>query len=423
MLRLRSFLMVGALVAVAGCGAEDERDPRAVDHLSTELTPIVQGNNDFAFSLYGAASKAQPEGNLFFSPFSVSAAFGMTWAGAAGETADQMRTALSIPEGDAAVYHESFGALIRDLSGEHAGRGYQLYLADRLFGQTGMPFEKPFTDLVKKDYAAPLDSIDYASPDVAVSHINQWVSDNTKKKIPELLTTEQVNSDTRLVLANAIYFKAHWATEFNPSNTHDAAFHLQGGGAVQAPMMTLSGDKVLMGGDPTGDPSGDHVQVMEKKYADGDLSMVVLLPSSADGLPALEAKLSRAYVDGLLANAYETEAQVSLPRWESGLELPLTQLLKDMGMTSAFDSEKADFSNIAGPSSGLYLSFAVHKAFVHVDEEGTEAAAATAVGMNDLGEPEPFVADHPFVYLIRDRLTGSILFVGRMTDPTDKGTL
>jgi serpin B len=401
-------LSVGLLGCSGSPGEEPEREERVVTNLTPELEQMVAGGNEFAWSLYGAG--AATEGNLFFSPFSVSAAFGMTYAGAAGETAGEMKTVLKIPDGD---YHTAFGSLMRDLGGEHAGRGYQLYIANRLFGQAGVPFESDFLELTSTAYEAPLGEVDYAGQaEAARATINGWVSENTRTRIPELLGHGLVDSSTVLVLANAIYFKADWAERFDAALTAPGSFELASGVDVEVPMMTRHGKfrTTRAGG----------VNLLEIDYKDRELSMVVVLPDSRDGLPALEASLTAESVDALLAQATETELAVSMPRFELEHELPLTELIKSLGMQRAFDASQADFSNMLA-GGGVFLSFAVHKAFVKVDERGTEAAAATAVGATRVSMPEQFVANRPFVYLIRDRLTGSILFMGRLADPTASG--
>jgi serpin B len=407
------FVLWSSLLAVAaalsGCSGETEpaREARAVTQVTPELEPVVAGNNAFGWSLYRAAASAP--GNLFFSPFSVSAAFGMTSAGAGGETAAEMNEVLKI---GSESYHAEFGALTRDLGGEHVGRGYQLYIANRVFGQAGLPFERDFLDLTSEAYAAPLAEVDYlAELEQARVTINGWVSEQTQTKIPELFVPGVLDSGTVMVLANAIYFKADWAEQFEVRQTAPAPFELAGGGTVDVPMMHRTGTFRVA--------TREGVSLLEMDYKDNELSMVVLLPAARDALPALEASLSGEWVNALIAEAQSTQVSVSFPRFELEHELPLKELLATLGMQRAFDFRRADFSRLLDPAvSPLYIAAAVHKAFVKVDEQGTEAAAATGVGVAAASATPSFVANRPFLYLIRDRLTGSVLFLGRVVDPT-----
>jgi len=389
------------------CGAEEpERDTRAVSELTPELEPVVAGNNAFAWSLYQAAAGA--DGNLFFSPFSISAAFGMTSVGAAGETAAEMKTVLKIADES---YHAPFGALMRDLGGEHTGRGYQLFVANRLFGQAGLPFEQDFRTVTSQAYGAPLAEVDYrTNTEAARATINRWVSDRTRSRIPELIDAGKLTGQTVMVLANAIYFEADWAEQFDATQTKPGPFELASGAVVEVPMMRKTGKFRRI------DRQG--VSLLEMDYKDRELSMVVVLPSTLDGLPALEASLTIESLNSLIADASAGVFPVVLPRFELELELPLEDLIQNLGMKRAFDPAQADFSKLLATSFGLYLDFAVHKAFLKVDEQGSEAAAATAVGTVAKSHgPIPFVVDRPFIYLIRDRLTGSILFMGRLVNP------
>ncbi|MBI4950842.1 MAG: serpin family protein [Myxococcales bacterium] len=402
-------LLTAATLATGACSSEPPRDPRVVTGLTPELAPVVAGNNAFALALYQAAA-ASP-GNLFFSPFSVSAAFGMTYAGARGTTADEMRAVLAIGAEDAS-YHREFGALLADLGGPHEGRGYQLLVANRLFGQSGLPFEPPFLDLVTGAYAAPLEGLAFdADPEGGRAVINQWVSEQTEGRVPELFQSGDIDGATRLVAANAIYFKADWAKQFDPDRTGLARFTRADGTELEVPTMSQNGS--FRGGQD------DGVAFVELSYQDDELSMVLLVPDAPDGLPALEQKLDADYLAGLLAAGHEGEAEVALPRFELHARLPLAELVQHMGMVTAFDDTLADFSGmVATDVARLHLQTAVHEAFVRVDEQGTEAAAATGVGVGTTSMPPRIAADRPFVFLIRDMLTTSILFVGRIEDPT-----
>jgi serpin B len=408
LLRLALLALLGVTLVACGSTPVEQRDPRKITALSPELAAVVQGNNAFAWSLYDQLRRE--DGNLFVSPFSISAAFGMTYAGARGQTAAEMKQVLHI-ELDDAAYHSSFGALLQDLTGPHRGRGYQLDVANRLFGQQGFNFNSDFLQLTADDYDAPLQQMDFTGdPDGSRQTINGWVEAETQNRIQDLLQPGTVTSDTRLVLANAIYFKARWAARFDPKDTHDADFTRADGSTVKAPMMNNFGTYALL--------TDADVSVIELPYQDNELSMVVILPAATDGLPALEASITQQKVKTWIGSLSKAdEVSVGLPRFTMTHRVPLKQTLVDMGMKLAF-SDQADLSGIA---PGLMLTDAVHRAFVKVDEEGTEAAAATAavVGLTSAGPM--FYADHPFLFLIRDRLTGSILFMGRVDDPTATG--
>ncbi len=399
------------LVALLGCSSEtepQERDPRVVTALTAELSPVVEGNNAFAWSLYQKA--AQADGNLFFSPFGISAALGMIEAGAGGDTATEMRDVLAMALDDSA-YHERFGALLRDLGGEHPGRGYQLYVANRLFGQSGEPFASGFLDVTGQAYGAPLVDLDFADAEGARHTINSWVSEQTRTRIPELLDPGLIDVSTLLVLANAIYFSAGWAREFEVSSTHSAMFTREDGTQVEVPMMSAASTHRFA--------SAPGFSMVELDYQDDEISMVLLVPDQAGGLAELEAQLSSDVIEGLLEQSVEGEVSVSMPKFEVAAELPLRERLTELGMTHLFDPASCDLSRMVDPPDpGLYLSFAVHKAYVKVDEHGTEAAAATAGGVTRAAAPYYVLADHPFVYAIRDRLTHSILFLGRLSDPS-----
>lgn len=395
------------VVATVGCSS---RDPRAVSALTPELEPVVKGNNTFALEIYKKAA-ANP-GNLFFSPFSISAAFGMTLAGARGATADELRTALAI-QGDEAAYHTQFGALLADLGGAHEGRGYELRIANRMFGQKDLAFQQAYLDLTSTAYAAPLDRVDYmVDHEAARGTINQWVSDQTEGHVPELFGSEDIDGLTRLAVANAIYFHADWTTQFDAANTHDGSFVRADGSTASARFMSETG-AYRYGWSP-------DAAVVEMNYADDELSMVVVVPQGDNTLAQLEQGLDSAKLDSLLGSLEEQdEVSVMLPKFELDARLPLEDLLRGLGVNDAFDLGKADFSGVADAAAGdLYLQAAVHQAYIKVDESGTEAAAATGSSSGALSGPPEFRADRPFLFFIRDKLTTSILFAGRIEDPT-----
>lgn len=392
------------------CGS----DPRTITDPDAQMQAVIDGNNAFAWDLHRSAA-ANGDGNLFYSPFSVSAAFGMVYAGARGDTADEMASVLHIdPENTS--FHDDFGALIRDLSGLH-GRPYELTIASRLFGQDGYPFEAGFLDVCSDAYDAPMQPLDFETDaDGARDDINGWVEDETNGRIKDLLPPGSTSANTRLVVANAIAFKGSWQYRFARSDTQDEPFTLASGEQVSVPMMQQMGDDLRFA-------RVDGVSMLQMPYEGDEVSMIVLLPDDVAGLPALEAEIDEAAVDDLVANAVPMhDLDAWIPKLHLEPTLPLGDLMKGLGMTTAF-SDFADFSGIVDPSvDPLHVDDAFHKAFVDVDESGTEAAAATAVVITitetAVSGPQPFHADHPFLFLIRDDLTGSILFIGRVVDPS-----
>jgi serine protease inhibitor len=373
-----------------------------------DTAAVVKGNNAFAFDLYGRLRET--EGNLFFSPYSVEAALAMTSAGARGRTLEEMEKTLHYPPQE--QLHPAFKALNARLNGEPgAKRGYQLSTANRLWGRKGYGFRPEFLKVTKDHYGAGLEEVDFGGDaEGARKTINAWVEKETHDKIKDLLKPGAVKGGTRLVLTNAIYFKGDWRYQFKKDATREQPFTLADGKQVKAPLMQQKG-RFRYG------ELGD-VQVLELPYAGKELSMLVLLPKKADGLADLEKGLSADRLAAALGRLHEFEVEVTLPKFKTTSEFELAKELSELGMPTAFTPE-ADLSGISG-GRDLYISQVVHKAFVEVNEEGTEAAAATAVVVDPTGAvPMPvFRADHPFVYLIRDNQTGAVLFLGRLSDPT-----
>jgi len=372
-------------------GPKQNTDPE-----TAEAFDPAESVNELAFDLYHKLA-GQQGGNLFFSPYSISAALAMAYGGARGETGEQMNDVLHFAGPD--TTHPSFSYL-RETLNKIEGKGYvQLSVANSLWPQKDYPFLPAYLTLTGKYYGCEITPVDYrADAEGARRRINTWVEEQTNDKIKDLIAEGFLNAQTRLVLANAIYFKGDWASQFKPEATRPAPFMLMDGTRANVPMMSQTADFKLA--------NTETVQALELPYEGGDLSMVVLLPNPGEK-PALES------LEDL--DFREMEVMVQLPKFKIETEFYLGKTLASLGMPLAF-SGQADFSGMDG-SHNLLIDEVVHKAFIEVNEEGTEAAAATAVGIRATSMPPQFIADHPFLFLIRENSTGTILFIGRVTDP------
>jgi len=404
------------LIRAGPARAESDQAPAAAPAPSW----VAAANNAFAADLY--AQLRNTEGNLFFSPNSIEAALAMTYAGARGRTADQMARVLHVPQdmtGDInpaarREMHGGFAAFLKDLGAEKGPdgkpRGYQLSVANALWGQKGYVFLPEFLGLVKTNYGAGLTEVDFATDtEGARRTINAWVEKETRDKIKDLLKTGILVPATRLVLTNAIYFKGDWAAQFKKADTRDAPFHLAADRSVSVAMMNRRGEY--------GYVEQEGFQALKLPYVKDELSMVVLLPKKVDGLAAVEKSLAAEGLHKWIGLLRLREVIVAMPKYKITAEFELNRTLAAMGMPDAF-SDSADFSGMDGKKD-LYISNVVHKAYVDVNEEGTEAAAATAVVMREFAavvpeRPPVFRADHPFVFLIRHEKSGAILFMGRV---------
>lgn len=395
-------------------GLNPDRVARTVTSADGDMGVVVDGHNAFTWDLYAGLVEEKPGDNMFFSPFSITAALGMTRAGARGETAEQLRTAMHV-DGEDDAWHTALGALTRDLNGSF-DRGYTLRIANRLFGQEGYPFEPDFIATCNEDYGAPMEEVDFmVDPDGARERVNAWVEEQTEERIKDLLPEGSVDNDTRLVLANAIYFYADWARAFKVEDTQQADFTRLDGSTVQVPIMQMDLREVEEG---HGIEAGwrDGVATLRLPYQDDEVSMVVLIPDDSAGLSALEAELSQELFDHHLAGVALHDGPIGLPKMRIDDKRDLVPLLKDLGIIDAFEWGTADFTGIA--DDDLYVTGVFHQSFVMVDEEGTEAAAGTGVVVGRESAPMPVIADKPFLFSIRDDLTGALLFVGRVIDPS-----
>lgn len=380
----------------------------------TEMQPdvvtLVNDNTVFALDLYQQL-KTNTEGNIFFSPHSISTALAMTYAGARGNTEKQMVKALHLSLAQNSL-HPAFAALEARLNQAGKAGRVKMLAANSLWPQQDYKFLAEYLKLVQRCYNAAITPLDYRSDrDTAQKTINNWVEERTQGKIRDIIPAGMLNELTRLVLVNAIYFKGNWANQFKAGQTEDAPFCLSPGKSVQTRMMTQK-QKFRYA-------ELDELQLLELPYAGNALSMLVLLPRESNGLARLEKDLTFENLGQWESRLRQTEVVVFLPKFKLTSHFWLNAALASMGMADAF-SPKADFSGMDG-SNWLYISAAIHKAYVDVNEEGTEAAAATAVVVTARAMPSRppiFRADHPFLFLIRENTTRSILFMGRVIDPT-----
>ena len=393
--------------------------PTAATTLSSvqvaEETAIAQSINAFGLELYAALqSQAGGSGNTVFSPLSISAALAMAYAGANGETATQMADVLHFA-GDSGAVAQEFGTLLADLNSAGQGGNYTLSVADALWGQQGMQILAPFLETMQADFNGALQQVDFLNdPSGAVQTINAWVSQQTDGKIQQLLSSGAVTTFTRWVLTNAVYFNGTWATAFDPSLTQDAGFTLSSGSQVQVPMMN--------GMNGYGYMDSDGFQVLDLPYAGGRLSMDVILPNQGYSAAGLNVGQLPANLTNWLAGLQYQRVAVSLPKFDIDTQFELGGPLQSLGMTDAFEPHVADFSGITDPL--MYISSVVHQATISVDEQGTVATGATGVVGTVptvvVVPPPPimFDANHPFLFLIRDDQSGSVLFMGQEVDPT-----
>jgi serpin B len=395
-----------AFTETAGRASEGEVARTAA---SPDLQELTKANNRFAFDLYHELRSAEGR-PLFFSPASIATALAMTWAGARGETEEEMAQALGLELGQERV-HDAFAALLSTLNAP-GQRAFELHVANRLWLQAGYRFLPQYLATTREHYAAEPVTLDFErQAEPSRRTINNWVEEQTAGRIRDLIPRDSLDTQTRLVLTNAVYFKGTWAKQFRKESTRPAPFHRSATEQVDVPMMQQS---VTI---PYTDAA--TLQVAMLPYEGGELSMVILVPKEIEGLAALEKELSAEAVDGWMRSTQPREVELHLPRFRVEAEFQLATTLADMGMRSAFASGAADFSGMDGTRL-LYLSAVIHKAFVDVNEEGTEAAAATGIVVRPASAaPPPAVlrADRPFVFLIRHDPTGTILFIGRVTQP------
>jgi serpin B len=402
------FGLLGLLLAAAAPSGSAQDAPKAPPDV--DIKALVEGNNEFAFDLYGRFAKE--EGNIILSPYSISTALAMTYAGARGKTAEQMAKAMHFtlpPE----RLHRAFGELTRQLEPQGKMPPYILDVANALwpqkvFSPSGLssPLVKEYQELVSLHYRASLTPLDYASnPEAARQTINRWAAEKTHNMIPTLLPLGAVSTSTNMVLANAAYFKAKWEQAFPAKETKDEDFEVALGKKVKVPMMHLEPRRFKYCKTP-------EFEAVELPYQDGRMSLLVILPGKRGQLAELEKGMTAAKMNALISGVVFNKCAVTLPRFKFDFERSLLSDLAALGILKG----GMDFSGIM---ANFRLSTVIHKAIIVVDEEGTEAVAATAALSYLSGIQAPlfsFRADHPFMFLLRDTRTGTLLFMGRVTN-------
>jgi len=382
----------------------------AFANTNNDIVSTVKNNNTFGFDLYQKLKKEK--GNLFFSPYSISTALTMTYTGARGQTEIEMAKVLHFSLGQKSP-HNSLSKLQSYLNTIQNSGDVKLSIANSLWLQEGYPVLDAFIDLNKKSYGASLNFVDFKiKTEDARKAINTWTENKTEYKIKELIKPNVIDARTRLVLCNAIYFKGNWLRQFDKKRTMSEDFHISSRRTIKVPMMSQKSRTTFK--------DFGNFSAIKLPYKGDSLSMIIFLPKEIDGLKYLEKDLTGDNVANWidkLSNSKKSEIYIKLPKFKATCEFELSKKLAQMGMPSPF-SNHADFSGINGKTD-LKISKVIHKAFISVDEEGTEAAAATAVIMARKHIPSKcltFTANHPFVYLISDSKTGSILFMGRVVN-------
>jgi serine protease inhibitor len=377
-----------------------------------ELKPLVEGNTSFALELY--SNLRDQEGNLFLSPYSISSALAIAYRGAEGETEQQMAKALHLPL-DQDACHAGMAEIRKALATANRKGEVELNVANGLWTQKGYAFRDEFVRFAKKSYDAEVESVDFlGSAGAACRKINAWIERQTKHRIKNAVGPDMVSPATRLVIVNAIYFKGQWASRFDKAGTEPRPFWVSAGESVETPTMSQQSE-FRYGED-------ELLQLLELPYKKNGLSMIIILPKERDSLPQVEKQLTPANLSAWLGRLQLCTVDVLLPKFKIQSRWSLRSTLAAMGMPDAFDGNRADLTGITARRP-FFITGVEHAALVEVDEEGTVAAAATVVGggcsmVVESPPPATFHADHPFIFLIRDNRTGTILFLGKVLDPT-----
>lgn len=415
---ISTFIVILLIITagLAGCinddNTEDKTNPTTYSVIKEGMNEYVNSSNEFTFEMYKQLIASNE--NVFFSPYSISTALGMAYEGARGQTATEMTEVLDLPEDDQ-TRREMIQTVQSLLNKE--GTSYELSTANAYWLRLGANIKEEYKDVIESYYLANGQQLDFAGDPVgSVGTINDWVEEKTNGKIKDLLSPNDIDALTYLVLTNAIYFKANWKYQFDANATEERSFYLTGGEEILTDMMHMCDESKKLNY-----ASNSDVQLLQLPYKDEELSMFVLLPKEND-IASLESKLDHTYLSNLKDDITSEYVNLYLPKFKFEQKYNLNDRLSQMGMPTAFGGS-ADFSGITSEAD-LYISKVIHQSFVEVNEEGTEAAAATAVVMTEKvgggsSSPEPimFKADHPFIFFIEHKDTGQILFMGKVENP------
>jgi len=412
---IASALQLSACVPSANINTIQSDQRRQTDPSVNEsdVKVLVDGNNAFALDLY--KSLRPQDGNLVYSPFSISLALAMMYAGARNETEAQMAQTLHFPPQQ--KLHPAFNALDLKLTEEHKvetkdQNPLQLNIANAIWAEQTYHFQQDFLDTIALNYGAGINLSDFIHQfDAARKEINGWISNQTNAKIKDLIPEGSLNADTRMVLVNAIYFKADWLNQFDAKSTQEHPFHLLNGSTVSIPTMFRKMNIPYA--------QGDGYQAAELPYAGNTAAMDIILPDNGK-FAEIESALNADILNNIMNSMQVTPISFGMPKFKFYGSFGLSEELKTLGMPDAFDSDKADFSGMTGKPE-LFISDVIHKALIAVDEKGTEAAAATAVIMEATSalrnQDISMIVDRPFIFVIRDLSTSQILFIGRVSNP------
>jgi serine protease inhibitor len=408
-----SLMAVGTAGLMTGCtdGIGPGPDPEPITELPRDLSitegELIQADNTFAFKLFQEINEQEGDKNIFISPLSVAMALGMTYNGAAGTTQQAMQEVLELQGMNLQEVNESYRSLIDLL--QDLDPSVEFVLANSIWYRNTMTFAQEFLDLNRDYFDAEVEAIDFSAPSASET-INGWVDEETNGRILEIVP-ETIPTYIVMYLINAIYFKADWTYQFDKSRTSDAPFRLIDGSEVTVDMMEHGGEI------PVRYLWNEDLMAVELSYGGDAYVMTILLPYELGNINDVLAGLTQENWSAWLGDLYKGEVYVRLPRFTLEYELTMNDVLTALGMGVAFSPGAADFTKMYAPG-GLYIDEVKHKTFVKVDEEGTEAAAATSVGIGLTSAPPMFVVDRPFVFVLREKLSGTILFMGKVVDPT-----
>lgn len=381
-----------------------------MNSVSEETKEAVQGNNRFSLELFSNIVKKE-KGNVFFSPFSISSAFAMVYEGASGKTADEIRSAFHFQE-ESSKRRESWKNLLNKI--KRKSKNYELFTANALWIHKDFKVLPAYSSTIEKYYGGEVSNLDFiGATERSRQTINKWVEEKTNRKIMNLFSPGSLNQLTRLVLTNAIYFKGEWLKQFDKEETKEENFWISKEKVVKVPMMKITGQNARFNYAET-----ENLQILEMDYKGREFSMIVLLPKK--DLQFLKSSLTEKNFRDWIEKLKEERVDVYFPKFKFNKKYTPNEILQEMGVKCAFIPGKADFSKIDG-TKGLYIQITIHQAFVEVNEEGAEAGGATGIGIGITAVPvkKVFRADHPFIFIIQEKESGNILFIGKVIDPKE----